>query len=479
MLNENETLKPTVLIIDDDNAMRTLLLTILKGTCQVLTANSAAAGIAAFKKNDVDIVLLDVMLGDDNGINVLKRIKEERDRTEVIVITVVKDIRTAVEAMKNGAYDYINKDFDYDEVQLLVKKAHEKIRLSSELQALRNEIKKYTDDDSYVSALNPKIRELELLMARIAKMPSNVLIMGESGTGKEIIARRIHNLACKDTMPPFPPFVSVNLASIPDDLIESTLFGHEKGSFTGAMRTHKGKFELANGGTLFLDEIGELKLELQSKILRAIQEREIERVGSEDQIPVNVRLIAATNRNLLEGVKNGTFREDLYYRLNVIPMNLTPLRERLEDLPDFLNHFLKKYSERLGKKVTGVTSEVMDCFTLYQWPGNIRELENIIERMVALAEADTLTLDDVPLELRFSYQATSQPNFDLNELLNSATQAFERRFILSALNRNAWNQVKTAQELGVHRKTLEYKLKQLNMQKLVEERRKTRNKLSA
>ena len=340
--------KAKILVIDDDSSMRQLLQMILKDDHFVLIADGAKTGLALFKEHDFDIVLLDIRLGDGNGIEVLKQIKKLDDTVEVIMITVVKDVRTAVEAMQCGAYDYINKDFDYDEVKILVQKALQKRSLSGEVRSLRNEIKELTQAD-YVLGFSATMQEVNKIVQRVAHMPSSVLITGESGTGKEVIARQIHNLSGQGDDQQYNPFVAVNISSIPSELIESTLFGHEKGSFTGAHRTHKGKFELAHNGTLFLDEIAELKQELQSKLLRAIQERQIDRVGGEGPISVNVRIIAATNQNLLEAVQNGQFREDLYYRLNVIPINLPPLRERLEDLTEFVKLILDRSCKRLNK----------------------------------------------------------------------------------------------------------------------------------
>lgn len=467
-----------VLIVDDDQGMRTLLQTLLKDSYQVFTADSGRNAFDVLKNYDIDVILLDIRLGSDNGIEMLSQIKKDYKDTEVVMITVIKDIRTAIESIKLGAFDYINKDFEYEEVKLLVEKAIQKRRLFGELQTLRDEIKEITNT-GYIVGFNRDMIEVDKMIMRIAKTPSNVLLSGESGTGKEVVARKIHTLCWEDKQENYAPFVGINIASIPNELMESTLFGHEKGSFTGAHRTHKGKFELANGGTLFLDEIGELRLDLQSKLLRAVQERKIERVGGEALIPVNTRLIVATHQDLKEKVRRGEFREDLYYRLNVIPIQLPPLRERLEDLPEFINLFLKRSCKKLNKKIIQVHPNVLECFQCYSWPGNIRELENIIERMVALSTTDTLVLEDVPLELRFlggsSIKRENPKSFE--EILKEATAAFEKRVIISALHRHGWNQVKTSQELGIHRKTLEYKIKRLNLQKIIEQNRKNRQKM--
>jgi two-component system, NtrC family, response regulator AtoC len=469
MLNHSAN-KPRILIVDDDDAMRSLLEAVLKEDGVVFLASNRKQALEILSNQKIDIVLLDIKLGTDNGIEVLKVIKPKYEHLEIIMITVVKDLRTAIEAMKHGAYDYINKDFHYDELKILIRKACRKLSLDHEVKLLRREIKELTEID-FIIGQSPKIKEIDELIKRVAAMPSSILIQGESGTGKEMVARRMHQLGNKDK--PHQPFVAVNLASIPSELIESTLFGHEKGSFTGAHKTHKGKFELAHGGTLFLDEIGELKPELQAKLLRALQEREIERVGGESSIQVNVRIVAASNKDLKKCVELGTFREDLYYRLNVIPICLPPLRERLEDLPDFINLFLTKFSKKLNKTVSSADDQVIECFNSYTWPGNIRELENIMERMIALSDKSTLTIDDVPLEQRFfDKKITDQEVIEYDDLLKEATSAFEKRFILSALNRKNWNQIKAAEELGIHRKTLEYKIKRLNLQKLIEDKKR-------
>jgi transcriptional regulator with PAS, ATPase and Fis domain len=297
---------------------------------------------------------------------------------------------------------------------------------------------------------------------RAAPVPTTVLIMGETGTGKELIARYIQkhsHLADK-------PFVTVNLASIPGELMESTLFGHEKGSFTGAHKLHYGKFELANGGTLFLDEIGELRHDLQAKLLRAIQENEIERIGGNKLIPVQVRLIAATNADLLEKIRRKEFREDLYYRLNVVPIHTPPLRERIEDLPKLADLFLERYNRKFNRQVKGFKPEVLEILSTYNWPGNIRELENFVERIVAITAKDYISLADVPLEYQL-YKVETMEIQEGEELLQKTIDAFEKSFILRVLEEEDWNQTQASKRLGIHRKTLEYKIKRLNLGDLI------------
>ncbi len=307
---------------------------------------------------------------------------------------------------------------------------------------------------------------MEELIDKTAQVPATVFITGESGTGKELVARQIHKLS------PIAhkPFVTVNIAAIPDELIETTLFGHERGAFTGAHHTHYGKFELANGGTIFLDEIGELKYDLQVKLLRAIQENTIERVGGTKSIHVEVRLISATHRNLEEMIKQGTFREDLYYRLNVVPIHLPPLRERKEDIPGFVKLFLKRYGKRFNRPIKQVSDAAMDILKAYHWPGNIRELENLIERLVAIHDKDALTERDIPIEYQV-YELEALKERGEEDLIKAASDAFERNFILNVLEKENWNQTKTAERLGIHRKTLEYKVKKLNLGTIIEARR--------
>lgn len=465
-----------ILIVDDDQAMRDLLRSIFEDETTVFTLDKASSVLSFIQEQSIDLILLDICLGEENGLDLLPQIKKLDPNIEVIMITVLQDIASAVKAMKNGAYDYINKNFDFNEVKLLAQKALDKRALNIEVEQLREEIKKYQEFD-FVSGQSSQSLDMMNLVQRIAPLPSNILIQGESGTGKEMIARLIHSYGSSEKTPSHRPFIGINLASIPDNLLESTLFGHEKGSFTGAVKTHRGKFELAHGGTLFLDEISELKYELQAKLLRAIQEREIERVGGETPIPVKVRIIAATNKNLKELVAQGKFREDLFYRLNVIPIKLAPLRERLEDLPEFVRFFTAKYSRLLNKNVQSLTPETMACLQAYSWPGNIRELENTLERMVALSTHETLNPDDLPPELKSflgdDVEVSQFPSHDLkfDEILKRATDAFEKGFILNALDKQNWNQVKAAESLGIHRKTLEYKIKRHMIHGIIEAKR--------
>jgi DNA-binding NtrC family response regulator len=468
----SERHREKILVVDDDRAMRDLLVQILNDDYAVVAVPGATEAFELLRQHDFGLVLLDIVLVGANGVEILKRVKRDHSASEVIMITSVKEVRTVVDAMKHGAFDYVTKDFDPDELLLIVRKALEQRHLKGAVLALKDEVGHLTDA-GYVAGANTRMRDLNRIIAQVAKMPTNVLLQGESGTGKEIIARRIHDMGYDANAEAYRPFIAVNVSGIPSSLIESTLFGHEKGAFTGAIKTHRGKFELADGGTIFLDEIGELRPDLQAKLLRVLQEREFERVGGECLISVNVRVIAATHRDLKRMVQSGEFREDLYFRLNVIPIAVPPLRERMEDMPEFARYFLAKYSRKLNKKILGVTPEALERLYAYDWPGNIRELENVIERMVVLSESETLGEDDLPLELKLAEgRSGDEAGMGFDEVLKQARLAFEKRYILTALQKNSWQQAKTARYLGIHRKSLENKIKQFSLTDVVDYKRK-------
>jgi two-component system response regulator AtoC len=400
----------------------------------------------------VELVLLDIRLPGMDGIEVLERIKALDEQVEVILVTAVKTVRTAVEAMKLGAFDYLTKPFDEDEVLSLIRRALEKRALEREVIFLRSELARRQDFDELVGQ-HPTMQKLYQFIAQVARTTSTVLITGESGTGKELIARAIHRQGPRRDK----PFVAVNPAAISETLMESELFGHERGAFTGAYQRKLGKFEMANGGTLFLDEIATLKAELQAKLLRVLQEREIERVGGTRSIKVDVRIIAATNADLKKAIGNQTFREDLYYRLNVVPIPAPPLRERREDIPLLVEHFIRRYNHELRKQTAGVSPDALAALQEYPWPGNVRELQNIVERSVALVEGPLIQLKDLPLDLMLpdhgarAKEAESLP-------LRQACEQFERQIVLRVLERSRWNQSEAARLLGLHRNTLKMKL---------------------
>ncbi|MBI2554894.1 MAG: sigma-54-dependent Fis family transcriptional regulator, partial [Candidatus Rokubacteria bacterium] len=407
--------------------------------------------LAQLQSHDVDLVLLDVRLPGETGIGILERIKALEESLEVIMVTAVNNVRTAVEAIQRGAYDYVVKPFDVDEMENLVRRALEKRALQREVLYLRSELASAHGFDEIVGRHPETVRIYERI-AQLAETTATVLITGESGTGKELIARALHRQGPRRER----PFVAANLAAIPEPLLESELFGHEKGAFTGAYQKKPGKFELAHGGTLFLDEVGTLRVDLQAKLLRVLQEREIERVGGTRTIKVDVRIIAATNANLRQAVKERAFREDLFYRLNVVPLTVLPLRERREDIPALVTHFVTKYNREFGKAIRGVSPGVLPVLMEYDWPGNVRELENIIERSVALARGLVIRLADLPLDLALPEAAPRGEEKGLT--LKEARERFERQFILRALDRVDWNQSRAARLLGLHRNTLTAKL---------------------
>jgi two-component system response regulator AtoC len=451
------THKPkTVLIVDDDEGMRDTLTAILKREYRILSASTGEAALPILNREDVDLMLLDVRLPGISGFEVLRIVKENYSLVEVLMISAITEIETAVQAMKHGAYHYINKDFDYDQLRSLVGNASERQDLNRQVLTLSAQVADQTERE-FVVGPSKSAREIVDLVQKVAKLSATVLILGESGTGKELLARFIHRQAGD----PEAPFIPINLAAVPRDLVESTLFGHERGAFTGAHRQQLGKFELASNGTLFLDEIGDLRLDLQAKLLRAIQEGEIERVGGAKPIKTEFRLITATNVDLEKAVKEGRFREDLFYRINVIPIKLPPLRDRAADVPQLAEFFLRRYNTRFRKRIQGITEPTMALLTKYWWPGNIRELENLIERLVAVSDKEYISDEDLPLEFHF---AQLEPKGTRSaSLFEEATNTFERNFILRALEKNGGNVAGTAEYLGIPLSTLKYKMDKLDV----------------
>ena len=457
--------RPTILIVDDDEGIRDTLEAILRDRYSVIKVEDGENALKVVADKEVKVILLDIRLPGINGLEVLETVKGRYEDIEVIMITVVREIDTAVKAMKLGAYDYITKEFNYDEVVNLVDRAIEKQTLDKRLLYLHSEMEQFIEYD-FIVGKSQEMREAYDVIQRVAKLPATVLITGETGTGKELIARIIH----KESHLSENPFVTVNVGSIPQELIESTLFGHEKGAFTGAYRQHIGKFELAHKGTLFLDEIGDLKYELQAKLLRAIQEGQIERVGSTKSINIDVRLIAATSMNLGEAVKKQDFREDLYYRINVIPIKLPPLRGRFVDIRQLAELFIHRYNKRFRKRVRGITQGAIDILCGCHWPGNIRELENLMERLVALSQDDMVSEEDIPVEYYLSGIELLKPKAPREDILTKACETFERNFILRALERAKWSRKQAAKDLGIPLSTLKYKLTKLNLYDILDKR---------
>ncbi len=448
----------TVLVVDDDEGMRDTLTAILKREHRVLRVASAEAALPVLNREDVDLMLLDVRLPGISGFELLRIVKENFSLVEVIMISAITEVETAVQAIKHGAYHYVTKDFDYDQLRSLVRNASERQDLNRQVLTLSAQVAE--NEREFIVGPGKTLRDIVDLVHKIAKLSATVLILGESGTGKELLARLIH----RESSNPDAPFIAVNLAAIPRELVESALFGHERGAFTGAHRQQLGKFELAANGTLFLDEIGDLRLDLQAKLLRAIQEGEIERVGGAKPIKTEFRLIAATNIDLDKAVKEGRFREDLYYRINVIPIKLPPLRERIDDIPQLTDFFLRRYNTRFRKQIHGLTDATTAMLQKYWWPGNIRELENLIERLVAVSDKDYIAEEDLPLEFHF---AQLEPRGSRTEsLFEEASNTFERNFILKALEKCGWNVTNTAEYLGVPLSTLKYKMDKLDVREL-------------
>jgi two-component system response regulator AtoC len=444
--------RPVVLVVDDDPGVRESFRLILEDHYDVTDVPDGPTALDVVRASAVDLVLLDIRLPGMDGIEVLERIKTLDEGIEVILVTAVKTVRTAVAAMKLGAFDYLTKPFEEDELLSLSRRALERRALEREVAFLRSELARAHDSDEIVGR-HPTIEKLHGLIAQVARTPTTVLITGESGTGKELVARAIHHQGPRRE----GPFIAVNPAAIAETLIESDLFGHERGAFTGAHQRKLGKFELAQGGTLFLDEIGTLRLELQAKLLRVLQEREIERVGGTRPVKIDVRFIAATNTNLKEAVVSGAFREDLYYRLNVVPVVVPPLRERIQDVPLLVEHFIRRDNRRFHKRVEGLSPEALAALNAYRWPGNVRELENVIERCVVLAEGPIIQLNDLPLDVSLPQQATKVRAAEALPL-NEATDQFEQQIVLRVLERVGWNLTEAGRILEIHRNSLRVKL---------------------
>ncbi len=452
--------RKTLLVVDSDDEIRESLTAALRRDYRVLRAATGEAALQIMQKEDVDLMLLEVHLRGVSGFEVLKIARENYPYVETIVISKTKELDTAIEAMRHGAYHYISKDFDLESIRTLFANAAERQDLSRDVTRLREEVAEQNERE-FVVGPSRSTRSVVDLVQKVAKISATVLVLGESGTGKELLARMIH----RESGRPTAPFVAVNLAAIPKELVESALFGHEKGAFTGAIRQQLGKFELAAGGTLFLDEIGDLKYELQAKLLRAIQEEEIERVGGTHPIKTDLRLIAATNVDLEKAVKDGRFREDLYYRLNVIPIRMPALRDRQEDLPELARFFLRKYSIKFRKNVQGIADSTLDILSSYWWPGNIRELENLIERLVAVSDKDWITDEDLPYELHVA-KLDTQDQASTENLLERALSTFERNFIVRALEKSSWNVTATSRALGIPLSTLKFKMDKLEIRQL-------------
>lgn len=471
--------KLQILIADDEaNLRRVVAAQLTRDGYDVHTVENGAEAIEALEEHHIDVVVTDLRMPKVDGMGVLKHVQAEYPHVPVIMITAHGTVDTAVEALKHGAFDYVTKPFDQSEFRAVVGKAAR----TSELSPGYGAIDQPEQGRYRIIGQSAAMQEVYAVIERVADTPSTVLITGESGTGKELIAKALHeNSARRDR-----PFIRVNCAAIPADLIESELFGYEKGAFTGAVTSKPGRFELADGGTLFLDEIGEIPVAMQVKLLRALQEQEFERVGGIKTIKVNVRLITATNRDLHEEIAEGRFREDLFYRLNVVHMHLPPLRERTDDIPLLLEHFIRRYNERLNRQVKGASKEALERLMGHPFRGNIRELENVVERCLLFCDAEIIGASDLPEGLRagdstlpsrpptlgsvtpaetLPVTATSLPHEEagLKDVVREATARLERELIERALEKTGGNVTHTARLLKISRKSLQTKMKELGL----------------
>jgi two-component system response regulator PilR (NtrC family) len=457
-----------ILVVDDDASIRNMLSIVLKkGGYQVTVAENSEMALKRLQSESFGLIISDIKMPGISGIDLLKKTKTLQPEIPVIMITAFASANDAVEAMKLGAEDYITKPFNLDELKLIIEKSLYKKNIEIENIRLKSQL---TDKEKFENIVGKNHRMLKIyeLIATISQTDSTVLISGESGTGKELIALAIHNKSPRSKR----DFISINCGALPENLLESELFGHSKGAFTDAYKDKEGLFELADGGTLFLDEIGEMSQKMQVKLLRALQERKIRRVGSNNEIEVDVRIISATNKDLMESMKNNEFRSDLFYRLNVIFINVPPLRERKDDIPLLLNYFLKYYNKRFNRDIDGFEKDILDLFMQYSWPGNIRELENFVERAVALEKSKYIGLHSLPTELIYNISEKNlirkeddiaslmlEGDFDFSEYIDNIS----KKIILKALELNNTNIKKTADMLKLNYRSMRYLLDKYNL----------------
>ena len=456
-----------ILIVEDDlNTLEGLAEILTQENFQVVKAKNAKEGMEALNQGNINVVLIDYLIPDEDGLEISKKILKQYPEVGIIMMTAFGSVKNAVDAMKLGIYDYLTKPIDIDELMIIIRRVIREQQLIIENIDLRNKLQQTYSFENIIG-VSGKMQEVFKKILKVASTDATVLIRGESGTGKELIARAIHFQSRRKDK----SLVEINCASIPETLLESELFGHEKGAFTGAYKAKKGKFELADGGSLFLDEIGELPLSTQAKLLRVLQDRTFTHVGGIENIEIDVRLITATNTDLENGIKEGRFREDLYYRLNVIPIFIPPLRERPEDIGPLIDHFIQKYALKNNRKIKGIASNAMDVLLNYSWSGNVRELENTIENAVVMTDFDTINLSDLPSYLQSQVQDKKQGSPSFNEILKKSDDLkykdqlalFEKEIIHRALQESDGNKTHAAKRLGFSVRTLRNKIQKLKL----------------
>jgi len=477
-----EAPKIRILIAEDELSLRTILKKLFsKKGYDVDTAGDGQVALNKLKEQTFDLAILDIKMPSLSGLEVLESLKKIQTKTTIIIMTAQDTMRNAVDAMKLGAYDYITKPFELEELEMIVDKALEARRLTEEVKSLKQEIESRLDREAKIVGSSRAVREIYKTIGKVSPSDVSILITGESGTGKELIAKAIHQNSQRSA----GPFVAVNCAAIPKDLLESELFGYRKGAFTGAEENRPGYFEMANRGTLFLDEIGDLPASLQGKLLRVLQEREVQRLGSSEAKSVDIRILAATNQNLERMVQEKKFREDLFFRLNVIPIHLPPLRERKEDIPILSEYFLGKLGVELGAQAKNLAPEAMQLLLQNNWPGNIRELENVLKRAAILSAHDILNVEDFSFFLARKPEATNQQigamgleeiieiklegflsrlnDLEMNNLFETVLEMAERPLIRLILKQTGYNQIRAAKVLGINRNTLRKKIRTLRI----------------
>ncbi|HHV79169.1 MAG TPA: sigma-54-dependent Fis family transcriptional regulator [Firmicutes bacterium] len=446
---------PKVLVVDDETNMEWLFRSSFGDLYEIIGARSGEEALEKIASDRIDLVMLDLKMPGMDGMEVLKQLRQRHPTVPVVMMTAYGTVKTAVEAMKMGAHDYVTKPFDMEELRMIMENTLKFGRLTREVEELRDQLQEKFHIKNIITA-SPAMLNVFRVIEKVARTDAPVLIEGESGTGKELVARAIH----WESNRRHKPFLPVNCAALPENLLESELFGYEEGAFTGAKRRKPGKFELADGGTIFLDEIGDLPQGMQAKVLRVIEEKEIERLGGTKRIPVDIRLVSATNKSLREEVGKGRFRQDLYYRLAVIPIKLPPLRERKEDIPLLVAHFIQTLNKTNQKNIKGVSPEAMNMLKAYEWPGNVRELKNVIQQTVVLGEGEVLTPEMLPEYIKcqaVSHSTTAEHS--LKDKIQELKAGRERQMIQEALSKFGGNRTKAAEYLGISRRSLQMKIK--------------------